>query len=366
MLSDLKIRWWLLPLLGLYVLVFAEVFVRVLHPVLVAPRYVVAADYGVRANWPSISYRHFGPEYSVDFEINSKGVRSPREIEYSKPSSVFRVVALGDSFTMGYGANYEETFLAAMQRSLAAQMSCRVEVINLGVSGLGTAEQLLLFRSEAVKYEPDAVVLQWHESDLRENVASGLYGLGGAGLVPKRTKYLPQVATREWLFSFAVYRFVADHSMAYTRLRNKVSKYVRKFNFSKNAATVVKRNEAQEAQESSARPGLLSVAAPAPPAGDVASRLAVAVMKQLVASVEQEGAQAILLDVPKRRDRVTFASEMPEQLRSLPSVYSPIDDFRDHRGEMLYWERSAGHFTPLGNRVVGEGLARRVKPDCGL
>ena len=42
------------------------------------------------------------------------------------------------------------------------------------------------------------------------------------------------------------------------------------------------------------------------------------------------------------------------------TVVNPISLFEQHKGELLYWERSHGHFTPLGCRIVGRELARVI------
>ena len=41
-------------------------------------------------------------------------------------------------------------------------------------------------------------------------------------------------------------------------------------------------------------------------------------------------------------------------------VASPIPGFEQHAGKLLYWERSHGHFPPLGCRIVGQALADYV------
>ena len=67
------------------------------------------------------------------------------------------------------------------------------------------------------------------------------------------------------------------------------------------------------------------------------------------------------MSIPSQRSRTEFVSTFPtcegsEQF----NVFDPIELFQQQDGKMLYWERSHGHFTPLGCRIVGEGLAQFI------
>jgi len=88
------------------------------------------------------------------------------------------------------------------------------------------------------------------------------------------------------------------------------------------------------------------------------------ILKEFEAQAESIGAQLVLLSVPRRLSRTEFEDTLPEDMAVAPLVYDPIQDFSRYSGEMLYWEHSAGHFTPLGNRIVGEGLAAQYTGGC--
>lgn len=99
-----------LALLAVSILVafgIGETVVRVWFPQPMLPRYVTDAPYGVRMNMPNMSYWHTSPDYHVHFQTNSHGIRSNREISYEKPPGVFRILGLGDSFTLGYEADLD-------------------------------------------------------------------------------------------------------------------------------------------------------------------------------------------------------------------------------------------------------------------
>jgi lysophospholipase L1-like esterase len=109
---------------------------------------------------PNARGRWFNPlhEYDVDVQINSRGLRSPEEIDYAKPEDVYRIIVLGDSYVEALQVPLAESFPQQLGQRLRAA-GLRAEVINAGVSGWGTDQQLLWLREEGARYQPDLVVL---------------------------------------------------------------------------------------------------------------------------------------------------------------------------------------------------------------
>ena len=120
-----------------------EFIVRLWFPQPMLPRYVTEAPYKIRMNQPNMSYWHTSPEYHVNIRTNSRGLRSDKEIPYEKPGGTFRIVGLGDSFAMGYEVDLEDTYLYRLEEELHKRGVKDVEVVNLAVSGFGTAEELI-------------------------------------------------------------------------------------------------------------------------------------------------------------------------------------------------------------------------------
>jgi hypothetical protein len=104
--------------------------------------------------------------------ISSAGLRD-REHALAKPADTVRIVVLGDSYAEALQVELEQTFWSVMERELAgcpALAGRRVEVLNLGVSGYGTAQELLALRHRGLRYAPDVVLLAFVTgNDVRNN-----------------------------------------------------------------------------------------------------------------------------------------------------------------------------------------------------
>lgn len=105
-------------------------------------------------------------------KINGDGMRD-REHSRTKPPNTFRIAVLGDSMTEALQVPLERTFLSVLERQLkncTAFEGHNVEVMNFGVSGYGTAQELLTFRDRASTYSPDLTVLAFYAgNDVRNN-----------------------------------------------------------------------------------------------------------------------------------------------------------------------------------------------------
>jgi len=111
-------------------------------------------------------------EGEVYVKINSRGLRD-REHALPKPPGVYRIAVLGDSFAEALQVGLEETFwwqLPPRLESCAFQPGKRIEAVNFGVSGYGTAQELLTLRHRTLEYAPDLVLLAFFPgNDVRNN-----------------------------------------------------------------------------------------------------------------------------------------------------------------------------------------------------
>ena len=104
--------------------------------------------------------------------INSVGLRDT-EHPIRKPANAWRIAVLGDSYAEAMQVAMEDSFPAVLEHELGNCPSLQgkeVEVINFGVSGYGTAQELLTLRHRAAQYQPDLVLLAFVTgNDIRNN-----------------------------------------------------------------------------------------------------------------------------------------------------------------------------------------------------
>jgi len=105
-------------------------------------------------------------------KINSHGYRD-RDRALSKPPGVYRIAALGDSYTEARQVPMDKTFTSLAEDELNRNHSLgerQVEVLNFGIGGIGTAQELIQLRERVWKFDPDMIVLQFYAgNDLFNN-----------------------------------------------------------------------------------------------------------------------------------------------------------------------------------------------------
>ncbi len=126
------------------------------------------------------TYRREGTSY---VRVNSDGLRD-REHNKAKPANTVRIALLGDSFSEAMHLPMEQTYWWLLQKKLPechAFPGKQVEIINFGVSGYGTGQELMTLREKAWDYSPDIVMLViTTNNDIRDN----LRGLSKTAQVP--------------------------------------------------------------------------------------------------------------------------------------------------------------------------------------
>ncbi len=106
-------------------------------------------------------------EYDYHHKHNAMGFR---DVEHAriKPAGTFRILGLGDSFTVGWGAAFEETYLRRAEVALNARDGAhpRIEIIKAGINGYFPESQRMLFESYGRTYRPDLVVVGFTANDV--------------------------------------------------------------------------------------------------------------------------------------------------------------------------------------------------------
>lgn len=143
---------------GLFALLLTEVFLRVVgysYPLF----YVADYDRGVALRPGAAGmYQREGQNY---VRINSAGLRDVEHAK-AKPANTIRIALLGDSYCEALQVPMEQTFWWLLQQKLEACNAFpgkHVEIINFGVSGYGTGQELITLERQVREYSPDIVML---------------------------------------------------------------------------------------------------------------------------------------------------------------------------------------------------------------
>lgn len=108
-------------------------------------------------------------EYSYHVRINSMGFRD-REVDPQRRAAT-RILAIGDSFTYGWGVELEASWPKVVER-LARAAGHDVEVLNLGAPGSGPHAYARVARRAIPRLKPDLVLVGVLQGDDLEQAAS--------------------------------------------------------------------------------------------------------------------------------------------------------------------------------------------------
>jgi lysophospholipase L1-like esterase len=155
-------------------LLICELALRVLTPLpLIVP--INEQFRGVSAPSPSTRSRIALPgQYDTTATINAEHFRMSRPAPRAVASGSTRVVMLGDSFTFGVGADDADSYPAVAERLLNARTAGRVDVVNAGVVGTGTGEQVLWYERWVSDFHPAIVVLNVFANDVDDDATRRL------------------------------------------------------------------------------------------------------------------------------------------------------------------------------------------------
>jgi lysophospholipase L1-like esterase len=125
---------------------------------------------------PQFEMDHQTREFRSHIKINSEGLRD-HEYPAVKDAKTFRILAIGDSFTLGLGVNSEESYPKVLETMLNGDSvnagSKKYEVINAGVDGYGTDQEYLYLQELLQRYKPDMVIVGLYSNDV-DDVIKGI------------------------------------------------------------------------------------------------------------------------------------------------------------------------------------------------
>ncbi len=109
------------------------------------------------------------PEFEVEYHINADGLRD-RKYKREKAAQIYRLLVFGDSFAEGWGVQLEESVSKQLEKmGQGTGGKAGFEVINFGVAGYGTDQEMLLFQKLGQFYQPDRVLVFFYANDLLNN-----------------------------------------------------------------------------------------------------------------------------------------------------------------------------------------------------
>ena len=97
--------------------------------------------------------------------INSDGFRD-KDFQLAKDKGVFRIVVIGDSETFGKSLPLKDTISKKLEAALNSRCKkSSFEVLNMGVEGYNTIQELEFLKNKGLKYNPDLVILYYCFND---------------------------------------------------------------------------------------------------------------------------------------------------------------------------------------------------------
>jgi hypothetical protein len=106
--------------------------------------------------------------FTGEVETNRWGFRD-RDRILEKPSGEFRIALVGDSVVEGVHVNPDQVMNIQMEKLLRQQGYRNVEVMNFGIEGIGTTQELIMYKDRIRQFHPDLVLLTVSDNDVMNN-----------------------------------------------------------------------------------------------------------------------------------------------------------------------------------------------------
>jgi hypothetical protein len=100
---------------------------------------------------------------------NSQGMRDSEPLPLNHPSTC-NIIAVGDSFTFGFGVAGEDTYPNVLEKRLANDADFdggdnTIQVLNLGVGGYSTRDETLVIKYKGLKWKPTLIIIGYALND---------------------------------------------------------------------------------------------------------------------------------------------------------------------------------------------------------
>jgi hypothetical protein len=122
------------------------------------------------------------------FTTNNQGFRSLHEIAQKKEHGAIRILCLGDSYTMGWGVNDEQTYPELLLKCLQIKFpGINFEVINAGFLFSNVLDHIDYFREKGRRLNADIVIEQFCYNDIDTDMRR--YQVGRQALRTKSAQF---------------------------------------------------------------------------------------------------------------------------------------------------------------------------------
>jgi hypothetical protein len=281
--------------------------------------------------------------------INSNGFRNNHDYDYKKTVDTLRILSIGDSHTLGYEVSQEETFSSQMEMMLAKDSIPNI-VLNAGVSGFGTAEELVYLENEGIKYKPDFVILGFCRNDFDDNLKSDLFGLVGDSLHIHNREYIPGVNIQDFIYRFSVVKWLSENSYLYSYTFNAV------WNFFKNAL--------RDKTHSDTKEYAISINQNI---NDYQKTLSFKLLSAIYHICKKNNISLIVIDLPSWELNNQIISSMDEVLMTNPRtpLYDYFINYKEIKESVKANEivhmRGHHHISNMTHRFIAERCAKYIK-----
>lgn len=371
-------------------LAILELVVRFSNPLQIRR---LSVEYHATRGWQNISNAETectAIEFNEPIRFNSRGLRGPI-YPYQKPPNTFRILLIGDSFTIGFGVSTNDRVGGKLQEHLNhAGLQQRVEVISLGTMGYSTDQELIWLREDGLKYQPDLVVLIFHYDDVWDNAQSDKQAIG-------TTRPKPLFVIKDGRLSLTnvpvrktaekpnsrldrVKDLLYAHSRLYTFCIRALHNSPRLYRMAANAGLTSRRTT----PEMEAALQELQVFARKPtPEVETAWETTRLLLRQMQSDVTAAGARFLVFKIPIREriypddlKNLLKEFELPEDALDMDQVATttdqicsdesiafldPAPQFREEakKGQRLYWKYD-GHWNRAGHELAAQALAKYI------
>jgi len=128
-------------------------------------------------------------QHMETININNEGFRGP-EIQREKSEDIYRIFMVGGSTTFGYGASSDQNSIPAHLQEKFNQINLEksVDVINAGIHGYNSNDEMNLVKNKLVHYNPDLVIIFDGSNDMFRpyNGTLNVHDLGDVGYIYRK------------------------------------------------------------------------------------------------------------------------------------------------------------------------------------